>query len=332
MNELGIRLNKLKSLREDVDSILLFGEDPNFFYFTNSYADESFFYDFSKPRIITTPMGEVQARASWIRKIEVIDVTKKNKKFLDMMLESARGVVGVNKKNIPASLFYKISKRAKIRDISEQLDDIRAVKTKYEIMMTKKSCAINKKVFEKSEKEIRNGITEQELCGLIEYETRRLGAKPLVIVAFGKNTASPHHEVSDKKLSGSEPVVIDLVCRYKGYHSDVTRTYRSKLESRLRSFFPEIEEMIKPGAKAKELDIFVRNKMGKDSKFFTTSLGHGIGTAVHEKPWIYMKSKDILKENMVFAVEPGLYLKKYGARVENDFLVTKRGAENLTDF
>ena len=329
MNELKTRLEKIKKLKNEVDSILLLGNDPNFFYFTNSYANEFFLYDFRKPRIISTTMGEQQVKASWVKNIKTIDVINTKKKFLDLVLENVKGVVGVNKKSMNAGLFGKIKRKASVRDVSDELDEARTTKTNYEIRQIKKSCSINRKVFQKINGDIRNGISEQELCGLTEYEVRRRGAQPFVIVAFGKNTASPHHEATDKKLRKGEPVLIDLVCRYKGYHSDVTRTFRSSLVSRMEKIMEEVTEMIEPGMKARRLDEHVRKQLGGR---FTTSLGHGIGVAVHERPWLYRKSKDILKEGMVFAIEPGLYLKNQGARLENDFLLTKRGFANLTNF
>ena len=82
---------------------------------------------------------------------------------------------------------------------------------------------------------------------------------------------------------------------------------------------------------AKNLEIKARKMMGIHAKSFITSLGHGIGIEVHERPYISANSNDVLKEGMVFTIEPGFY-KAGGLRIENDFVLTKDGCVNITDF
>lgn len=66
-------------------------------------------------------------------------------------------------------------------------------------------------------------------------------------------------------------------------------------------------------------------------KYFTHSLGHGIGLEVHEIPRLSSKSADVLEEGDVVTVEPGIYIEGYGGmRVEDDYLVTDSGAQRLT--
>jgi Xaa-Pro dipeptidase len=66
--------------------------------------------------------------------------------------------------------------------------------------------------------------------------------------------------------------------------------------------------------------------------FFGHNLGHGIGLEVHEEPHVSSKENNKLKTGMVFTVEPGIYLPgKFGIRLEDMVLVTKEGAEILSD-
>ncbi|MEK7146509.1 MAG: M24 family metallopeptidase, partial [Patescibacteria group bacterium] len=70
---------------------------------------------------------------------------------------------------------------------------------------------------------------------------------------------------------------------------------------------------------------------GKYEKYFKHSLGHGIGLEVHEMPSLSGRSKEILKENMIVTVEPGIYLDgKFGVRIEDMGRVTAKGYENFT--
>jgi len=67
------------------------------------------------------------------------------------------------------------------------------------------------------------------------------------------------------------------------------------------------------------------------SRFFTHSLGHGVGLDVHEAPRLSQRSPDILQEGMVVTVEPAVYLPgKFGIRIEDMVVVTKNGAKILS--
>ena len=325
MNELKVRLKKIKSLKNKVDEVLLFNNDPNLFYFTNNDAG-IFLYDFSSPRLVATRFDLTQVKKSWIRNIPIIDA-KTQKQMLHEILKLTHGTVGINKKSISAILYEKIKGKIKTRDISDELEEIRMIKSQYEIACIRKACRINRRVFD--EIELRKGITENEVAGIAEIAARKMGSRVEINVAFGKNTAEPHHKPTDKKLSKKEPAWIDICCCYKGYYSDVTRSFNHPLQGKLARIISELE--IRPGIKASSLEKAVRKQLGKDEKYFTHSLGHGIGISIHERPWISTNSKDVLKPNMVFTIEPGIY-NKNGVRVENDFLLTKSGCKILTDF
>ena len=66
-------------------------------------------------------------------------------------------------------------------------------------------------------------------------------------------------------------------------------------------------------------------------KLFDHGLGHGIGIAIHELPNLKPLDKGTIKENMIFTIEPGIYIpKKYGIRIEDDILMTRKGPKVLT--
>ena len=61
---------------------------------------------------------------------------------------------------------------------------------------------------------------------------------------------------------------------------------------------------------------------------FAHALGHGVGREVHEKPVLSPKSEEVLKENMVFSIEPGIYLdSEFGVRIEDVGVLTQEGLE-----
>jgi len=61
------------------------------------------------------------------------------------------------------------------------------------------------------------------------------------------------------------------------------------------------------------------------------ALGHGIGLDIHEYPIISPKSKNIFRNNMIFTIEPGVYTKTGGFRIENDILIKSGKPKILTN-
>lgn len=323
MKRVKDRIKKLKNAVKnlDIDMVILFDKE-NVFYFTE-FDSGIFFYDIydTKPTLFVNRMEESRARKSF----ENVRVIEK----LDELLPLLEGRIGINKKGTPLATFEKIKKtKARFLDISERIEEIRAVKSNYEIDCIKKSCSISKKVFKKIENEKLR--TELELKGLIEFLITKFKAEPAfpTIIASGKATAIPHHVPTNRKIK--KPLLIDFGVRYKGYCSDVTRTFGSRLESTIKDILDKLENELKPGIRASYLDKIFRKEI-KNEKFILHELGHGIGVSVHEKPSISKESKDILKPNMVFTLEPAIYAKK-GIRIENDYLIRESGFKNLTKF
>ena len=100
----------------------------------------------------------------------------------------------------------------------------------------------------------------------------------------------------------------------------------------MRAAQREAQSRGRAGMLASELDYIGRNvivKAGYGSAF-THSLGHGLGLRIHEWPRIGRRCNDILPENAVITIEPGIYIpNSFGIRIENSVLLTSTGAEPL---
>ncbi len=318
MSQLKSRLKKLDHLSERMDAIAIFNSercaDPNFFYFTNTDVSGIFYYDFSKPVIYTNEMELSRARK-----------TSRVKNITTQKIDFGRNrKIGINKSFTLADTFENIKKT---ENISKQLEEIRVIKNRYEIQCISKACGISKKIFYIVQDEIKN-TTEIELAALIDTLIAKNGCQPAfpTIVAAGSNVVYPHHRPTTKKLT--EPILLDFGAKYRGYCSDISRTIGSPYTRILERIIEDTESIIKKNVKAADLDVFVRRELGKLEKHFIHGLGHGFGVAVHERPWISRGSTDVLKNGMVFTIEPGVYLKG-GCRIEHDYVLNEGGVRRL---
>jgi Xaa-Pro aminopeptidase len=154
------------------------------------------------------------------------------------------------------------------------------------------------------------------------------------IVGSGPNSASPHHEASDRVIRAGEPIVLDIGGMLGGYGSDITRTLwvtggdpAKGPDERFRHLFAVLSaaqaaarRAVRPGASCEAVDAAAREPIeaeGFGEAFFHRT-GHGIGLEGHEGPYIIAGNTEPLREGMAFSVEPGIYLPgEYGARIED---------------
>lgn len=194
---------------------------------------------------------------------------------------------------------------------------------------------MNKRVYELIVPFLVPGVTEEGIARQIQIFQLQLGATGpsfFPIVAFGENSAIPHHSPTNRKLQSTDIVLIDMGLIWKGYCSDMTRMiYQNVIPDEARRIGElvthvthEIIQWAKPGMKVSELDKKARKMLGKYESYFTHSLGHGVGIDIHEAPHISGKSREILEPGMIITIEPGIYISgKYGARYEEMCVVDK---------
>ncbi|MBU0975063.1 aminopeptidase P family protein [Patescibacteria group bacterium] len=226
------------------------------------------------------------------------------------------------------------------------IQNFRNIKEPVEIEQIKKACIATALVIEEIKNELFEGITEYETKIKIDKLIEKHGADGLAfptIIAFGSNSALPHHQPNDKKLENNMAVLIDMGTKVSGYCSDMTRTFwfgnnPSKkfleIEKIVRAAYQAtFEKLKKPTIKAKDLDNAARaliSNKGYAEKFVHTT-GHGLGLSIHEQPSISWSNVAEIYPNMTITIEPGIYLEnEFGYRYENTVLVTEDGAVELT--
>ncbi len=234
----------------------------------------------------------------------------------------------------------------KISDASDTLAGIRSIKDDYELELISKAIEISESAFSSLVSSLDSGLTEALGAAIIYREIMFRGAWSYAfptIVAFHENTAYPHHAPTLRELGPEGPVLVDWGSVYRGYCSDMTRTFWHGTATPAR-FKDIVEAVIEaqnaaldvagPGVEASQVDRAARTILEKRGygRYFIHGLGHGVGIEVHERPYLRPGSKEVLEPGMVVTVEPGVYIPGlYGVRIEDMILITRRGARLLTN-
>lgn len=222
------------------------------------------------------------------------------------------------------------------------VEEVRKIKDKDEIETIKKACELSDKTYSYVLKNIRMNMTEKEVAFKLEQYVRKSGGGISfpTIVAFGKNSATPHHKTDDTKLKENSIILLDFGAKIDGYCADISRTlffgkasrqfkkiYETVLNAQLRSIehINNLSSTVhNPSSEIKsvmlsDIDKTARKhieEMGYPS--IPHSLGHGVGLEVHEKPSVSRRSEENLDAGMVFTIEPGIYLSHFGGvRIED---------------
>ena len=222
------------------------------------------------------------------------------------------------------------------------LENLAAVKDESELEALRTAVEITDKVFDEVLQFFKIGISEKEIALELAMRYRKYGEGEAFssIVASGPNSALPHARPGERKLKQGDFVVVDAAAKYAGYHADMTRTV---LIGKPTDKHHEIYELVKKSQQAgidaaqagvlcKAVDDATRGVIadaGYGDKFIH-STGHGIGLEIHTFPRLSQQSEEILKENNVVTIEPGIYLTGWGGvRIEDDIVVKKGGNEVL---
>lgn len=223
---------------------------------------------------------------------------------------------------------------AEWHEIAKPLKELRAIKEKKEIAALQKAADLTWRGIEHMKGCLRLGVSEKELAWEFEQFVRTKGASALSfepIVAFGKNSALPHHRASSDRLEKDQIVLFDVGAVSENYSGDATRVYFfGDPDPELKKIYAWVLEahlaarnQVRPNALIQEVDQAARNVFAREGveNLFVHSLGHGIGLETHEFPLLRADGPDKmvpLNEGMVFTIEPGLYLPgKGGVRLED---------------
>jgi Xaa-Pro aminopeptidase len=240
------------------------------------------------------------------------------------------------------SIFKK--KGFKIKGHRDLVMNLRQQKDKQELANIRTAIRRSEEAFRGLKADIHPGATERELGLKLEYLIRGQGSRRVafdIIVASGANGAMPHAVVTNRRIKKGDLVTFDFGAEANGYYSDMTRTIcvgrPSARQREIHGIVLQAQtaaiKSVRAGVPCKSVDDAAREVIKRTGygRQFGHGTGHGIGLMVHEGPSVSPLSSDTVKKNMVFTVEPGVYIPGWGGvRIEDMVQVTETGAKVLT--
>ncbi|MFZ3577710.1 M24 family metallopeptidase [Virgibacillus sp. DJP39] len=242
--------------------------------------------------------------------------------------------------------FLNLFSEAKVVSVEGKLNEMRVVKEDSEISIIRRATEMADYGVQVGINALREGISEMEVLAKIEYELKKKGIREMsfsTMVLFGEKSGDPHGNPGDRELKPGDMVLFDMGVVLEGYCSDITRTvaFKSASEKQKEIYNTVLKAELaslnasKPGTRIGDLDKIARDIITEAGygDYFPHRIGHGMGINVHEFPSMNHLNDGILKEGMIFTIEPGIYVPGVGGvRIEDDVLITANGCEILTKF
>ncbi|NAY91565.1 M24 family metallopeptidase [Muricauda sp. JGD-17] len=237
------------------------------------------------------------------------------------------------------------------------LQQIRGVKEPEEIALMQQACDITEKGFRRILEFAKPGVWEYEMEAEFLHEfinNRSKGFAYTPIIASGNNANVLHYVENNQQVKDGDLILMDVGAEYANYSSDMTRTIPSngKFTKRQREVYESVlrvknqaTKMLVPGTiwaeYHKEVGKIMTSELlglgllskadvqneNKDwpayKKYFMHGTSHHIGLDTHD----YGELKTPMKSNMVFTVEPGIYIpdEGFGIRIEDDVVIQETG-------
>jgi len=246
-------------------------------------------------------------------------------------------------KRVAAELRSALPDSYRLVAATDTIEQFRMIKSAEEINLIGNAVDLASCIFPDVVQSIRAGVTESEIAAELEYRARRSGAEKMSfepIVASGQNSALPHARPTARKI-GRGFVVLDYGVILGGYCSDMTRTvWVGRGDKQARAVYSAVLEAqlagiaaVRDGVEAQQVDAAAREMLRRHKldRYFTHSLGHGVGLEIHEAPRLAKGQTQRLQAGMVVTIEPGVYIPgRGGVRIEDMVVVTQGGCKVLT--
>ncbi len=286
----------------------------------------------------------VAYEANWMGTLRQEQPAAVAEKVAAFLAESKAHRVGIDQSAVSSQVI--LQSQATFEPIDDALHQMRRVKDPDELTLMRRANDCTRAMYERARQIIEPGISEIEVFNQLHAAAVEEAGEPLTALlgndfACGVAGGPPR---AGRKAQAGELYILDLGPAYRGYFADNCRAIavdRKPTDAQMRlwraivSCFEIVERMARPGVRCVEIfkavDAHLKQTVGTG---MVHHLGHGVGLQPHEYPHINPKWDDVLLEGEVFTIEPGAYADEYrgGIRLENNYLVTKSGVENLTPY
>jgi len=350
MNSIS-RLTKLreKLAEKEIEGILI-SNPENRYYMSGFDGTAGYLLITGDSAILATDFRYTERATSQAPDYDMFQVKGAMSKWLPNLINGVTvNTIAFESDHITFSLYNQITGILNDNQITTNfkastdiVESIRVVKEPEELMLIEKASSVSDEAFNIVEARIKDGMTEKQVAWELEKTMRELGSEAIpfnIIVASGPNAALPHAQASDRQIRTGESVVIDMGARVGGYGSDLSRTicvgqpdatfkkiYKIVLDAQQAAI-----EAITEGMSGEQADKISRDVIENAGygETFGHSLGHGVGLIEHEQPFLSPNSNSILKDGMVFSLEPGIYVSGWGGVRIEDLAVMENGKVKL---
>ncbi|MFH1662437.1 MAG: aminopeptidase P family protein [Chloroflexota bacterium] len=350
-NQLEQRLINLRKRLVEINcDAVLISQPENRYYLSGFDGTAGFLLITKKHSILATDFRYTEQAEKQAACFEVIRTEGKMEDWLpDLMRRLSVKNIGFESGHLNYSIysqlcniFSNLKPNINLIPLQEAVDSLRAAKEPGEVELITRAVTLADAAMKYTIYTIKPGLTELEAAWETEKYLRENGSQPLpfnIIIASGPNSALPHAKPTERKIKKGEPIIIDLGAKFQNYTSDISRTiclgepddtfkkvYSIVLRAQQTAIDGITDKINATQADSLARDVIEHSGYGKQ---FGHSLGHGLGLTIHEEPYLSQNYKESLADNMVFTIEPGIYISGWGGVRLEDTVTLENGKIKL---
>ncbi len=342
-------LELLAAMMPEGTDAALISSETNRRYFTGFASDAGYLFVTRSQAWLLTDFRYTEAARREVKDVNVLEFRKLSETLGTIISENNIRTVALEGSGFNLNEAARIEKMlepaavVKNEKLDEAVGKLRIVKTSSEVEKIMQAQRITERALEETLPLVKEGVMERDIALELEYRIKKLGAEDIsfdLITIAGANTSMPHGVPGENRIRKGDFITFDIGALYKGYHSDMTRTYAfgdvTEKQKRVYKTVYEAQQLgldtVRAGIAAGDVDKAARDYIYQAGfeGCFGHSTGHGVGLDIHELPTVSSGNDTILQSGMVITVEPGIYLAgEFGVRIEDTVVVTSDGYINL---